>query len=102
MTTRARKVIEAALALPKEELLLVVAELQESVESSDSPEEIDAAWRDEHVRRFRSTRGGSALFTTATTSIASCPRFSKKVECSRSACCVRLDASCSTLLFGEA
>jgi len=61
MTSRARKVIEEALALPKEELLQVVAELQESVEATDSSDDIDTAWRDEIVRRLRSIEDGSAL-----------------------------------------
>jgi putative addiction module component (TIGR02574 family) len=61
MTSRARKIIEEALALPKEELVRVVAELQESVEATDSPEELEAAWHDELVRRLRSIKDGSAV-----------------------------------------
>jgi hypothetical protein len=61
MSSRARKVIEEALALPKNELVRVVAELQESVEATDSPEEIEGAWRDELVDRLRSLKNGTAV-----------------------------------------
>ena len=61
MSSRARRIIEEALALPKEELVRLVAELQEQVESSDSPAEIEAAWHDELVKRVRSIEDGSAV-----------------------------------------
>jgi Putative addiction module component len=61
MSSRARRIIEEALALPKDELVRLVAELQEQVESSDSPAEIQAAWRDELVKRVRSIGDGSAV-----------------------------------------
>jgi hypothetical protein len=53
MSSQARRIIEEALALPKEELVRLVAELQEQVEASDSPAEIEAAWNDELVKRLR-------------------------------------------------
>jgi putative addiction module component (TIGR02574 family) len=61
MSSRARKIIEEALALPKDELVSVVAELQQSVEATDSPAEIEEAWRSEIGRRLRSLKGGSAV-----------------------------------------
>jgi len=60
MSSRARQIIEEALALPKEELVRVVAELQEQVEATDSPDDVDAAWHDELMRRARSIQDGSA------------------------------------------
>jgi hypothetical protein len=61
MSSRARQIIEEALALPKEELVRVVAALQEQVEATDSPAEVDAAWRDELAKRLRSIKDGSAI-----------------------------------------
>lgn len=61
MSARARKVIEDALALPKDELVRVVAELQDLVEQIDSPNDVDAAWQDEIVDRLRGIKGGSAV-----------------------------------------
>lgn len=61
MSARARKIIEEALALPKNELVRVVAELQDNVEASDSSDEVEAAWRDELVARLRSLKDGSAV-----------------------------------------
>jgi putative addiction module component (TIGR02574 family) len=61
MTSRARKLLEEALALPKEERLLIAAELQDSVEESDSPEEIEAAWHEEIVKRVQSIEDGTAV-----------------------------------------
>lgn len=61
MTGRARKVIEDALTLPKDELVRVVAELQDRVEQTDSTDDVDAAWQDEIVARLRSIKDGSAV-----------------------------------------
>jgi hypothetical protein len=54
MSARARKIIEEALALPEEDRALVVAELQESLES-DSPEDVQ-----ELVRRAQMIASGNA------------------------------------------
>jgi hypothetical protein len=59
MSARARRIIEEALALPEEDRALVVAELQESLES-DSPEDLQEAWDDELVRRAQLVASGSA------------------------------------------
>ena len=61
MTSRARKIIDDALALPKDELVGIVAELQQRVEATDSQQDTDAAWRDEVARRVRSIKDGSAV-----------------------------------------
>ena len=61
MSIRARKVIEDALTLPKDELVRVVAELQDRVEQMDSSDDVDAAWQDELVARLRSIKDGSAV-----------------------------------------
>jgi hypothetical protein len=61
MTSRARKILEEALALPKEERLLIAIELQESVEAADSSEEIEAAWHEEIVQRVQSIEDGTAV-----------------------------------------
>jgi putative addiction module component (TIGR02574 family) len=61
MNSRARKIIDDALALPKDELVGIVAELQQRVEATDSQQDIDAAWRDELARRVRSIKDGSAV-----------------------------------------
>jgi hypothetical protein len=61
MSARARKVIEDALALPKDELVRVVAELQDRVEQTDSPDDIDTAWQDELAARLRGIKDGSAV-----------------------------------------
>lgn len=65
MTSRARKIIDEALSLPKEELVDVVAKLQQQVEATDSQGDIDAAWQDEIVRRVRAIKSGSAALLTA-------------------------------------
>jgi hypothetical protein len=59
MSARARKIIEEALALPEEDRALVVAELQESLES-DSPENVQEAWDNELVRRAQMIASGNA------------------------------------------
>lgn len=61
MSSRARKILEEALSLPEEERLLIVTELQNSLEPAATPEEIEAAWRDEIVRRVRSIEDGTAV-----------------------------------------
>lgn len=61
MSSRARKIIDEALALPKGELVGVVAELQQRVQATDSQADIDGAWRDEIVRRLRTIKDGSAV-----------------------------------------
>jgi len=61
MSARARKVIEDALTLPKDELVRVVAELQDRVEETDSTDDVDTAWQDEIVARLRSIKDGSAV-----------------------------------------
>jgi hypothetical protein len=43
MNSRARKIVEEAFSLPEEERLLIVTELQSSLEPSATPEEIDMA-----------------------------------------------------------
>ncbi len=60
MTSQARKVLEQALALPEEDRLYLVEALQESL-PAESQAEIDAAWKDELVRRARSIQDGSAV-----------------------------------------
>jgi hypothetical protein len=61
MSSRARQIIEEALALSKEELVDVVAELQQRVEATDSDADVESAWRDELIRRVRSIQDGSAV-----------------------------------------
>ena len=61
MSLRARKLLEEALSLPEEERLLIATELQNSLEPVATSEEIDAAWRDELVRRVRSIEDGTAV-----------------------------------------
>ncbi|MCG8555582.1 MAG: addiction module protein [Proteobacteria bacterium] len=46
--------------LSAEERAVLRAELDAVEQSSDSPEEIEAAWRDEIVRRIRSIQSGEA------------------------------------------
>lgn len=59
MNARARKIIDEALSLPEEDRALVVAELQESL-GPDSPEDVQAAWDDELVRRAQMIASGKA------------------------------------------
>ena len=61
MTSQARKILEQALALPEEDRLLIAAELKGSIDTSDSPDEVEAAWRDEIVRRLKSIQDGTAI-----------------------------------------
>ena len=61
MTSRARKLLEEALTLPKEERLLIAAELQDSVHESDSTAEVEAAWHEEIVQRVQSLQDGTAV-----------------------------------------
>ena len=63
MSARARKVIEDALTLPKDELVRVVAELQYRVEQTDSTDDVDGAWQEEIVARLRSIQDGSAVLS---------------------------------------
>lgn len=60
MTGRARKIIDEALTLPTDELIGLVAELQDRVEETDSQEDIDAAWSGEIARRLRAVQAGTA------------------------------------------
>ncbi len=41
--------------------MLLALELRESVEAADSPEEIEAAWREEIARRLQSLEDGTAV-----------------------------------------
>jgi hypothetical protein len=61
MSSRARQIIEEALALPKEELVNVVAELQQQVEATDSDADVEAAWNVELAKRVRSLQDGTAI-----------------------------------------
>ena len=62
MSSRARKIIEDALSLPTEERMLVVAELQDSLDSESSEEAIGAAWTEEIVRRAELIASGEAEY----------------------------------------
>lgn len=57
MTTSARNVLEAALALPEEERRRVAEALLDSV-PGESEQEIEMAWRDEVLRRIEEVRRG--------------------------------------------
>lgn len=61
MSSRAKKIIDEALSLPKDELIDVVAELQQRVVATDSQGDVDAAWNAEIVRRVRAIQSGSAV-----------------------------------------
>lgn len=61
MTSQARKILEEALALPDEERRLIAIELRDSLEPVDSADEVDAAWRDELVRRARRVESGESV-----------------------------------------
>jgi hypothetical protein len=61
MTSRGRKIIDEALSLPKEDLVDVVAELQQRVVATDSQGDVDSAWNKELVRRLRAIQSGSAV-----------------------------------------
>jgi len=61
MTSQARKILQEALALPDEERRLIAVELRDSLEPVDSVEEIDAAWRDELVRRAQRVDSGESV-----------------------------------------
>jgi len=60
MTSRAKKIIDEALSLPKEELVDVVAELQQRVVATDSQADVDSAWNVEILRRVRAVQAGNA------------------------------------------
>jgi Putative addiction module component len=60
MSSQSRRILEEALALPKKERLLIAAELHQSIEDTDSPEEIQAAWLDEIAERVQSIADGTA------------------------------------------
>lgn len=62
MTSRARKIIEDALSLPAEERMLVVAELEDSLESEPSQGAIDLAWAEEIARRAEAIANGTAVY----------------------------------------
>lgn len=59
MSWPVEKILEEALKLDSKERALVVAELSRS-ESSATPEEVEAAWRDEIALRLRSIEDGTA------------------------------------------
>jgi hypothetical protein len=61
MTSRAKKIIDEALSLPKDKLVDVVAELQQRAVATDSPCDIDAAWNAEILRRVRAIQSGKAV-----------------------------------------
>jgi hypothetical protein len=61
MTSRAKKIIDEALSLPKEELVDVVAELQQRVVATDSQTDVDTAWNVEILRRVRAIQAGQAV-----------------------------------------
>lgn len=61
MTSRAKKIIDAALSLPKEELVDIVAELQQQVVATDSQADVDDAWNVEILRRVRAIQAGKAV-----------------------------------------
>ncbi len=61
MTSQARKLLEQALALPEEDRVYLVEALQDSLEPVESQAEIDAAWKDEIVRRVQSIEDGTAV-----------------------------------------
>ena len=52
MNARTKKVIDDAMELPASERALVIAELEASLESDDSPEEVAKAWDEEIARRI--------------------------------------------------
>jgi hypothetical protein len=59
MTWPVEKILEEALKLDPKDRALVLAELSR-VESSATPEEVEAAWRDEIAQRLRSIDEGTA------------------------------------------
>lgn len=61
MTSQALKILQEALALPDEERRLIAIELRDSLEPADSAEEVDAAWRDEIVRRAKRVDSGESV-----------------------------------------
>jgi putative addiction module component (TIGR02574 family) len=61
MTSEAHKLLEQVLALPEEDRLYLAEALQDSLEPVESQEEIDAAWKDELVRRVQSIEDGAAV-----------------------------------------
>lgn len=61
MTARAKKIIDEALSLPKDELIDVVAELQQRLVATDSQGDVDNAWNAEIVRRVRAIQAGSGV-----------------------------------------
>ena len=61
MTSQARKILEEALALPDDERRLIAIELRYSLEPADSADEVDAAWRDELVRRAQRIETGESV-----------------------------------------
>jgi hypothetical protein len=61
MRSQARKILEQALALPEEDRLIIAAELKGSIDTVDSTEAVEDAWRDEIVRRLRTIQDGTAV-----------------------------------------
>jgi hypothetical protein len=59
MSWPVEKILEEALKLDPTDRALVIAELCRA-ESSATPEEVEAAWRDEIARRVRSIEEGTA------------------------------------------
>ena len=61
MTSTAKRIIEEALTLPTEERRVVAEVLMDSLLAQ---EEIDAAWRDEILRRIEEVRRGEVELET--------------------------------------
>ena len=57
MSSRVKKLLDEALALPPEERALLAAELG-STEGEGPPEEVEAAWREEILHRIRQIERG--------------------------------------------
>jgi putative addiction module component len=59
MNERARRLLKEALELPAEERAMLCAEIEATLEEADSPETIEAAWREEIAHRIREIEEGT-------------------------------------------
>jgi hypothetical protein len=60
MNARTKKILDAAMALPESERALLVDELDASLDSEDTPEEIAKAWDEVIKRRIDDVVSGRA------------------------------------------